>query len=165
MGAPGKLFAPLFHNTINATIVSASDKVNVIPAQVKLELDGRLLPGQTPADMTRELRALLGHDFEIEIVRHDTGPTQLNMGLFPVLADILTDQDSSGHPIPFVMMGVTDARFFSKLGIQTYGFTPMQLPADFKFASSVHAANERIPVAAMEFGTNAMLEALKRFGA
>ncbi len=165
MGAPGKLFEPLFHNTINATIVSASDKVNVIPAQVKLELDGRLLPGQTPADMTRELRALLGHDFEIEIVRHDTGPTQLNMGLFPVLADILTDQDSSGHPIPFVMMGVTDARFFSKLGIQTYGFTPMQLPADFKFASSVHAANERIPVAAMEFGTNAMLEALKRFGA
>jgi acetylornithine deacetylase/succinyl-diaminopimelate desuccinylase-like protein len=164
MGPSGKLFEPLFRNTVNATIVSASDKVNVIPAQVNLELDGRLLPGQTPEDMTRELRALLGDDFELEIVRHDSGPATPNMGLFPVLADILTDQDPRGHPIPFVMMGVTDARFFSKLGIQTYGFTPMQLPAEFKFASSVHAANERIPVAALDFGKNAILEALQRFG-
>ena len=69
-----------------------------------------------------------------------------------------------GHPIPFVMMGVTDARFFSKLGIQTYGFTPMQLPPDFKFAELAHAANERIPIEALVFGTQAIYEVLLRFG-
>jgi acetylornithine deacetylase/succinyl-diaminopimelate desuccinylase-like protein len=62
------------------------------------------------------------------------------------------------------MMGVTDARFFSQLGIQTYGFTPMQLPTDFKFTELAHAANERIPVEAMDFGTQAIFDVLKRFG-
>ena len=55
--------------------------------------------------------------------------------------------------------------FFSRLGIQTYGFTPMRLPADFNFWSGVHGADERIPVEAVEFGTRAIGEALRRYGA
>jgi acetylornithine deacetylase/succinyl-diaminopimelate desuccinylase-like protein len=86
------------------------------------------------------------------------------MGLFPILADILKEKDPNGHPVPLVMTGVTDARHFSKLGIQTYGFTPMNLPADFKFANLAHAANERIPVDSLDFGTDAILSAMQRFG-
>jgi acetylornithine deacetylase/succinyl-diaminopimelate desuccinylase-like protein len=63
------------------------------------------------------------------------------------------------------MPGVSDARFFARLGIQTYGFTPMKLPADFNFWSGVHGADERIPADAVEFGANAITEALRRFGA
>ena len=164
LGDSGKLFEPLFHNTVNATIVHASDKINVIPAEVTLELDGRLLPGLTPDHMKQELRALLGENFDLEIIRHDAGPAEPDMSFFPVLADILRKKIPTGNPIPLVMMGVTDARFFSQLGIQTYGFTPMQLAPDFKFAELAHAANERIPVEAMDFGTQAIFEALQRFG-
>jgi len=59
--------------------------------------------------------------------------------------------------------GVTDGRFFARLGIQTYGFMPMRLPADFPVLKIVHAADERIPVAALEFGTEAVARALQRF--
>ena len=38
----------LLRNTVNATIVRGGEKVNVIPAEIELELDGRLLPGFTP---------------------------------------------------------------------------------------------------------------------
>ncbi|MFN2234828.1 MAG: M20/M25/M40 family metallo-hydrolase [Anaerolineales bacterium] len=164
MGGSGKLFEPLFHNTVNATIVHASDKINVIPAEVILELDGRLLPGLNPENMKQELWNLLGRKIDIEIVHHDAGPSEPDMGLFPVLSDVLRKRDPDGHPIPFVMMAVTDARFFSKLGIQTYGFTPMQLPSDFKFTELAHAANERIPIDAVDFGTQAIYEVLHRFG-
>jgi len=164
LGDSGKLFEPLFHNTVNATMVRASEKINVIPAEVTLELDGRLLPGLTPDHMKKELRSLLGENFDLEILRHDPGPAEPDMGLFSTLSDILRQREPNGHPIPLVMMGVTDARFFSQLGIQTYGFTPMQLPANFKFTELAHAANERIPVEAMDFGTQAIFEALKRFG-
>ncbi|MFN2152763.1 MAG: M20/M25/M40 family metallo-hydrolase [Anaerolineales bacterium] len=164
LGASGKLFEPLFHNTVNATILHASDKINVIPAEISLELDGRLLPGQTPENMKQELRAMLGENFDLEVVRHDAGPAEPDMGLFPILTEILRQREPDGHPVPLVMMGVTDARFFSKLGIQTYGFTPMQLPLDFKFAELAHAANERIPVEAMDFGTQAIFDVLQRFG-
>jgi len=164
MGEAGKTFMPLFHNTVNATIVHGGDKVNVIPSEIFLELDGRLLPGYKPEHMLAELRKLLGSDLEIEVVRHDPGPAEANMALFDTLAGILKEKDPDGHPVPLVLTGVTDARFFSQLGIQTYGFLPMTLPNDFKFTSVVHAADERIPVEAMDFGTQAIYEALQRFG-
>ena len=40
----------------------------------------------------------------------------------------------------------------------------MTLPEDFNFSNLIHAANERIPVKAVEFGTNAITQALQRFG-
>jgi len=40
----------------------------------------------------------------------------------------------------------------------------MRLPPDFNFWAGVHGADERIPVDAVEFGTNAIGEALRRFG-
>ena len=55
------------------------------------------------------------------------------------------------------------ARFFAPLGIQTYGFIPMRLPSDFKFLQLIHAADERVPVSALEFGTEAIFRALQRF--
>jgi len=66
-----------------------------------------------------------------------------------------------GTPIPLLVRGVTDARFFSRL---TYGILPMSLPKDFKFHETIHAADERIPVDAVEFGASAVLKAMQRFG-
>jgi hypothetical protein len=37
----------------------------------------------------------------------------------------------------------------------------MQLPADFDFASTIHAADERIPVDAVEFGAHAIHQVLQ----
>jgi acetylornithine deacetylase/succinyl-diaminopimelate desuccinylase-like protein len=164
LGETGKNLLPTFHNTVNATIVRGGDKVNVIPSEISLDLDGRLLPGFTPEQMLSELSSLLGSDLDIEVTRHDPGPTQPKMALFDTLVGILKEKDPNGHPIPLVLMGVTDARFFSQLGIQTYGFLPMTLPDDFKFVSVVHAADERIPVEALDFGTQAIFMALQRFG-
>ena len=57
----------------------------------------------------------------------------------------------------------TDARFFSSLGIQTFGFTPMKLPVGFDFFEAIHAADERIPVEAVDFEANAIYELLKHY--
>ena len=82
-------------------------------------------------------------------------PAEPNTGLFSILSEVLRKADPMGTPLPFVLPAVTDGRYFTRLGIQTYGFAPMVLPRDFVFAETIHAANERIPVEAMEFGTNA----------
>lgn len=86
------------------------------------------------------------------------------MGLYPSLVSILQETDPGCVPIPLLMSGVTDGRFFSRLGIQAYGFLPMPLPQGFDFTRTIHAADERIPVAAIEFGTNAIYNVLSRFG-
>ncbi|MBI5934991.1 MAG: M20/M25/M40 family metallo-hydrolase [Chloroflexi bacterium] len=163
LGERGKIFGPLLRNTVSPTMLTASEKVNVIPSEVSVEMDGRLLPGYKPEDMLTELRAILDPGVDLEMARHDPGPAEPNMGLFDTLSGILREADPQGIPIPLILSGVTDARFFSRLGIQTYGFLPMTLPEDFNFTSIIHSANERVPAAAIEFGAQAMYEALKRF--
>ena len=163
LGERGKIFSPLLRNTVSPTMLTASDKVNVIPNEVSVGMDGRLLPGYKPEDMLTELRAILDPGVDLEVVRHDPGPAEPNLGLFNTLSGILREADPEGIPVPLILSGVTDARFFSRLGIQTYGFLPMTLPEDFNFTSIIHSANERVPAAAIEFGAQAMYEALKRF--
>ena len=163
LGPQMRWLETLLRNTVNATIVRGGEKVNVIPAQIDLELDGRLLPGFTPDDLIAELHGIVGDDIEVEVVRHDAGPAEPDLALFEMLAGVLRELDPEGIPMPLLQGGVTDGRFFSRLGIQTYGFMPMRLPADFPVLKVVHAADERIPVAALEFGTEAVTRALQRF--
>lgn len=163
LGDRGRIFYPLFHNTASPTILHGSTKVNVIPSEISLELDGRLLPGFKPEDMVNELRAFVGEKVELDVIQFDPGPSEPDMGMFDMLSSILRESDPDGVPIPLLLSGVTDGRFFSKLGIQTYGFLPMTLPADFNFSATIHAANERVPAAAIEFGANAIFKALERF--
>ena len=163
LGERGNIFAPLLHNTISPTILKASDKVNVIPSEVSIGLDGRLLPGFTPKDMENEMHALLGTDFDLKVLEYDPGPSAPNMGLFDTLGAVIKEFDPQGIAVPYVMSGVTDARFFTKLGIQTYGFTPLQLPDDFSFIGTIHAADERVPVVALDFGVQAIFQAIQRF--
>jgi acetylornithine deacetylase/succinyl-diaminopimelate desuccinylase-like protein len=163
LGERGRVFLPLFRNTVNATIVRGGESINVIPGEIEVEMDVRLLPGFEPDDVIRELRPIIGRDVELELLFYDPGPTEMNLRLFDTLASILKEADPGGIPIPLLLTGVTDARFFSRLGISTCGFTPMQLPGDINFSSMIHAPNERIPVESLEFGSNAIFQAMQRF--
>lgn len=163
MGQNGKTFSPLLHNSVSPTILKASEKRNVIPTEVTLILDGRLLPGFDSNCLENELRALLGKDCLIEVFMPDPGPVTTDMSLYPLLARTIMELDPGGIPVPFLNFAVTDARFFSKLGIQTYGFTPLQLPADLSLTRSIHNVDERVPVAALDFGVKAVSQVIRNF--
>lgn len=162
LGSHAHFFDPILHNTVNVTIVQGGHKINVIPSEIVVELDGRLLPGYNTDDMLHELRELVGDDVAFELIRYGDGRTEPNMGFYDILADILHEADPTGIAVPTLMPAVTDGRFFSRLGIQTYGFLPMDLYEGFDFLHAIHAADERIPIAALDFGTNAIYEALRR---
>src|SRR6266540_2449966 len=131
-------------------------KINLVPSVVEVELDGRTLPGFGPDDLIRELHDAVGGDVALELVRHDPGPAEPDLTLLASLGDIIRELDPDAIPVPLLQIGVTDARFFSRLGMQTYGFLPLNLPADFEFTKLIHNADERVPVAAVEFGAEAV---------
>ena len=164
LGERGRVFDPLLHHTVNATIVRGGDKINVVPAEATIELDGRVLPGFTAGDLLSELQALVGPDVELEVLRHDPGPPEPDLGLYDLLAEVLREADPSGTPVPLLLAAITDARHFARLGIQTYGFLPMQLPREMRFMDLIHAADERIPVDALRFGADAVFSVLERYG-
>ena len=164
LGEQGTLIGPMLHNTVSATVVRGGEKINVIPSEASLELDARLLPGFTAEDACAEIAALAGPELELEVMRNDPAtPAEPDLGLWEVLAGVLREEDPGVVPIPYLMPAITDGRFFARLGIQTYGFTPMRLPEGFEFQKLVHAADERIPLDAVEFGALAMRRVLERF--
>lgn len=159
------IFEPLFRNTVSPTVVRGGDKHNVIPSRVTLTLDGRMLPGSTVDDFVSEVRAVVGKGCTIEVTTDgSTSPGEPDLGLFNLLAESLMEVDPEGVPIPFLLPAVTDGRWFAQLGIQPYGYTPMSLPEGFDFQRTVHAADERIPVDALAFGSAALTSVLRRYG-
>lgn len=155
---------PLFRNTVSATVLRGGDKPNVIPAEISVILDGRMLPGSTPEEMLAELRSIVGPEPEISYrVDAEPGPAGPDLGLFDTLAAVIRAADPDAVPVPFLMPAVTDGRWFARLGIQHYGFTPLLLPVDFDFQSVVHAADERVPVQAIERGAAMIYDLLIRY--
>jgi acetylornithine deacetylase/succinyl-diaminopimelate desuccinylase-like protein len=98
------------------------------------------------------------------VLKHEAGPPEPDMGLFDTLSGILKEADPDGTPGPLLMSGVTDARHFARLGIQTYGFTPMNLPPGLDAFKLVHGPDERVPAEALSFGSEAIYKLMERFG-
>ena len=163
LGELGRQFDAILHNTASPNILRGGDKINVVPGQVEVDIDMRVVPGFQPAAAMDELRALVGEWGEVELLDHSAGLGYLDMGMFDTLADILLDGQEDAHAVPLLMSGGTDGRFFNALNIQSYGYLPMDLPADFDFMSTVHAADERIPIESLQFGADKIYAALSRF--
>ena len=163
LGPMGRNLDAALHNTVNATMISGGVKINVIPSEVQVQLDGRLLPGFGPEDMLRELREVLGPDPELEVQL--VGPVQpeIDLSQLDLFASVLREADPGCIPLPYLVTGGTDARHFAKLGIRTYGFLPLNNPADFNGATTIHAADERVPISALEFGARCVFEAVMRY--
>jgi acetylornithine deacetylase/succinyl-diaminopimelate desuccinylase-like protein len=160
-------FEPLLHNTINPTMIIGADNPIRIPEKISVILACTLLPGYTPEDLIFELREVTGKNAVFEIIKDITYyqpvKAEPNMGLFNTLAEILREADPHGVAVPLLVPFQTDGRFFSQLGIQTYGFLPMNFPPGFKFWQLTHGPDERIPVEALSFGTDCIFKLLQSF--
>jgi len=163
MGEDGRMFDALLHNTANVTQVRGGDKRNVVPGKARAFLDCRLVPGQGPEDVIAEIRALTDADPEFEVVRFDPGPPEAEMGLFDEVAGHLEGATDDGVAIPFVMFAATDGRHLAKVGVQSYGYTPMQV-GDLPFLDLVHSSDERIPVEAVRWGTDRVVDVVREYG-
>jgi acetylornithine deacetylase/succinyl-diaminopimelate desuccinylase-like protein len=155
----------MLRNTVSATVIRAGEKENVIPAAAELTLDGRLLPGCEPDGLIREVHALTGNKLELEVLHYDPMPGDSDLTHYETLAEVLRGFDPEGIPVPTLLVGVTDGRFFKRLRIQTYGFLPMRLPPELALTDLIHAADERIPADTLDRGADAILEAVRRIAA
>lgn len=152
LGSQLEIFKPILHNNVNVTMIEGGTAINVIPSEVSFQCDLRLVPGCTIEEGISDIRSVIQGDFEIEVVEYDKGSDSVDMTLIDELFAALRRKDGQAVPVPLVVTGVTDGRFLSRLGIQTYGFTPMDLPEDLDFTALLHAADERIPVGSVDFG-------------
>lgn len=163
LGPDAGRFESLLRHTVNATVVRAGHKVNVIPSEAVVDLDGRILPGRPPEEFVAEVRQVIGKEAELELLSLGPAMPEPELGgFYELLCQVLRELEPGGVPVPTLMTGATDQRHFARLGIQGYGYLPMRLPPGFG-QETVHAADERVPVAALEFGAEALFRVLQRY--
>jgi acetylornithine deacetylase/succinyl-diaminopimelate desuccinylase-like protein len=165
LGDAGRTFEPLFRNTVNATIVRGGERLNVIPSEIHLALDARLLPGYTTDDLLDELRPILRSDGQAHVVPEGGSSSEPDLRLVDLLGRLLQKRVPGAVPVPYLLPASSDGRHLAKLGIQTYGYTPMNLPPGDSFFSTIHAADERIPVEAVEFGASVLYDVIRSYEA
>ena len=128
-GKDGAALDPLLHNTATPTVIRGGDSTNVIPTEVTVDLDGRVLPGQTPADLVRELEALASGTRRVrDRPRGAGGPSRPGSD---AVSDARRDHPrarAGRHAVSDAASRVHRCPLLRRLGIQTYGFLPMRLP-------------------------------------
>ncbi|RFU83412.1 M20/M25/M40 family metallo-hydrolase [Streptomyces triticagri] len=154
----------LLRHTVNATVIRTSDKINMIPDEITVDLDGRILPGDfTVEDYIGELREVVGPEVEIELLLEGSRTPKAEPELSPFyerLVEILREADPEGVPLPVITPASTDARLFANLGMDCYGWLPMLLPAGSRYQDRMHDADERVPADAVRFGADCLYRLL-----
>ncbi|WP_137291877.1 M20/M25/M40 family metallo-hydrolase [Nocardioides dongxiaopingii] len=151
-GGAARMLGAVIRNTVNPTQLSAGYKVNVIPTEATAHLDGRFLPGYED-EFFQTLRELCGDGVEWDFLSHQQPwETPYDGDLVGAMTRSILAEDPEGVVAPYTMSGGTDAKHFRKLGVRSYGFAPLRLPADLDFTALFHGVDERVPVDALEFG-------------
>lgn len=169
-GTPDELFAHFgpavrmigsgLRNSTNATMVQAGYKHNVVPGEAVAYVDGRPLPGQHENFVSR-VQQIVGDRVRVEPYHEDIPLEYAFEGdLVDAMTVSLLKHDPEAQVAPFLMSGGTDAKAWHKLGITSYGFTPLRLPADLDFTALFHGVDERVPIDALQFGTRVLDEFL-----
>jgi acetylornithine deacetylase/succinyl-diaminopimelate desuccinylase-like protein len=137
----------------NPTMLGAGYKVNVIPTEATAHVDGRFLPGYED-EFFATLAELCGEGVDIEFVTNQRSweTPYAGTAISDAITRSLLAEDPDALVAPYLMSAGTDAKHFSKLGIRTYGFAPLRLPADLDFTGLFHGVDERVPVDGLEFG-------------
>jgi len=155
-GGATRMLGAVLSNTTNPTMLGAGYKVNVVPTEATAHVDGRFLPGYED-EFFRTLAELCGDDVSIDFVSNQQPwETPYDGALVDAMTRSLLAEDPDALVAPYLMSGGTDAKHFRKLGMRTYGFTPLRLPEDLDFAALFHGVDERVPVDALEFGVRVM---------
>ena len=133
----------LIRNTISLTVLEGSNKTNVIPSHARAQLDCRLLPGEDPQQFVTMLKKLVD-DPEVRfsiLLNFPPVASEVETDLFRAIRTVAEKSDSQSPVVPVVLGGFTDAHYFRRKGIVSYGFTG--LPLVEEDTRRVHGTNER----------------------
>jgi acetylornithine deacetylase/succinyl-diaminopimelate desuccinylase-like protein len=155
--AAAELLEPLLSLTLSPTIISASERRNVIPHLCQVDVDCRLLPAQTQADVEPVLREVLGEgDFEFEWIEGRGGTrSELKTPLWDAIESFVAKVDPEATVLPVCVAGFTDSHWLREaFGTVAYGFFPMKAMDPQLASRLIHSADERIAIDDLELAVD-----------
>ena len=167
---------PLYNATMRttcvATMLQAGHAPNALPQQAQANVNCRILPGHTPAEVRSILKNVIA-DPKVDVRLVDNSgalsdkdenemsitPPPLNKEVFAALQDVAGKMWPGLPIIPDMETGASDSTLTMQAGIPTYGFSGMGIDEDDDRA---HGKDERIRVEAFYTGVQFDYLYLKR---
>lgn len=154
----------LLRSTVTITRLQGSRHINTIPAEASAELDCRLLPGVDAQTMLSRLRAAAGDPahIRIEVLLNDGGAPASSPAtdLYRAMAAASRRAWPGALLLPSLSPGFTDSRFFRRMGVECYGWDPVELTEDE--AGRAHSNNERIRPEAFQAAIPVLYDAVRQ---
>jgi acetylornithine deacetylase/succinyl-diaminopimelate desuccinylase-like protein len=162
------LVEPLLSLTLAPTMISASQKRNVIPALVELTVDRRIQPEQTTAEAEEVVRSLIPPDidYEYELTEaHGGTRSPTDTPLWDACASFVSEVEPQAETVPLCVAGFTDSHWMrDAFGTVAYGFFPMRVMNPELAARLIHSADERAHVEDLELGVEFLRHAARFVG-
>jgi acetylornithine deacetylase/succinyl-diaminopimelate desuccinylase-like protein len=148
-----ELLEPMLGVTLSPTMISASEKENVIPSRSTTLVDCRVPPGFGADHVVRRVEEILGPAGESYALEFEEDVSGSSSPLEGPLADAIrswarADADADADLLPLVLSGFTDSRWFRAAFPEctAYGFFPQRAMTIFETTPLVHSADERIAI-------------------
>jgi acetylornithine deacetylase/succinyl-diaminopimelate desuccinylase-like protein len=155
-----RLVAPFFSVTLTPTVISASQKINVIPSRAELRIDCRVPAGLGEEAARQRIGEVLGElpdDLVIEFTERDQGnASPIESPLMSFIERWVGEQDPGARAIPTILAGFSDSKWFRDAfpDCVAYGFLPQRHQTFLETAPLMHNADERIDVRDLGFAAS-----------
>ena len=143
-------------------MVHGGTSTDVIPDEVVIELDARILPGDDVGSVDAILTEILGPlsaEVVVESISERGGSeSPFDTALMDALRRVVHRVDPDAALLPRVTSGATDAAFFREMGAVAYGFGLLSRSITAEdFSARFHGNDERIDVESLRLTTEAWL--------
>jgi len=165
--------APMFYaatrTTFSPNIAHSGVKLNVIPDSAEVDIDIRTIAGDDGPKVREMLREAIGDELwkDVEITAEGDNPASespTRTPLWDTLSKVTQKLVPGAETIPFLIVGATDARYFRRKGVTSYGYGLMSEKISFKdFAKMFHGNNERIDQESLRLSTELFEQTAREF--
>ncbi|MBU0926639.1 MAG: M20 family peptidase [Spirochaetes bacterium] len=162
--AGGELNA-MCRTTAAVTMLEGSPAANVLPAVAKAVVNVRIAIGQTVDTAVARMKDVIDDplvEMRVLLPGEPSPVSELSGPGFDALTATISDVYPAAVVAPYVVMGGTDARHFSRASSTVYRFSPFEFSKAER--ASMHAVNEAIPVASLAKGVEFYARLIRRVG-
>jgi acetylornithine deacetylase/succinyl-diaminopimelate desuccinylase-like protein len=150
----------LLRTTAVPTMLSAGQKINVIPTTAEAQIDVRRLPGESKEEVVTRIRRMV-NDKAVEVIPVDgdempaAPASPLTTEMYTAMQLVLRQSHPKALVIPYMSRGASDSAFLRAKGVPSYG-----VPVFLRESSGdrAHGNDERRSVENLRTGTDLLLK-------
>ncbi|HEY8402813.1 MAG TPA: M20/M25/M40 family metallo-hydrolase, partial [Cytophagaceae bacterium] len=134
--------------TTASTIINGGTKENILPTKATAIINMRLLPGDTVEKAIEHIKkSVKDNTIKVSALPYGYNATPVsptNTKQFELMQKTIKEIFPSALSAPYLVLGTTDARFYTALSKNVYRFLPVHIDKDD--LNRIHGKDERVSI-------------------